>query len=759
MFMNLNRRFFTHLSALLLGMMLSFLPLVGDFHVETAQLAGLLIAIYSVFVATRFYSNKQVKEQYADVNADRISRLIYRQSHNSGDDGHGSRWFSRIGSIHGSTRIFSDVFQVLALLLLPIFVRALFLGCLSVDGILIIMIITIPTVVVAVVLARLISHLQFKWPLTLGLFVLFFLSVVLPLFILRQVPHAYVFNVIWGWFPGPIYDEEVRFTWSLLIHRSSVLLLSALLWLIPEYPKRWKLLLVAGVFFLFSLFLWQSLGVFRTLGTIEAELGSFKESDNFRLVYDASGMTPFAVDYWLLWHEFHLSEIRDVLEVEPMPDKIISVLYKDRWQKHKYTGAKNTSYVPVWSGRDQMHLDLGTGEYLLRHELVHVVAKPLGLPILGASFSMGLTEGIAVANEDPRSKPATLNELVAASGVLPSVNDLRKIFTPWGFYGGRGAVNYTISGSFACHLMRNGSVEELKAAYRSGNMNKSYGYSFYELYNSWVHEIQSTSYDTLTSRSARTIFGRESIFESDCPRRVTSLTRKWDSIDRLYSRGQIDDAANVAEGLVRDYPESPTIWARWSFLEITRGRGLAVINSFKSTWEDDPNGPIQLKLRYADALVSHEFLDEAELVALELMQAQELLDNLNFRGIGNNLIKWDEWLAFNNAIYIDEIIDLELLPQLNASLLAYYVSVLNINTLDASVVVTISNNIDPSLLEYSALFRLATFVVTAKAIGIEIPEDLIESYNTRLRDYGKSLIQNEQVQMLERFRSFHKDSY
>lgn len=757
MFMNLNRRFFTHLSALLLGVMLSFLPLVGDFHVETAQLAGLLMAIYSVFVATRFYSNKHVKEQYADVNADRNSRLIYRQSHNSGDDGRGSRWFSYFGLINSSAQIFSHVFQILLLLLLPIFVRALFVGCLSADGILIITIISIPTVVVAVALARSISHLQFKWPLTLGLFVLFFLSVVLPLFILRQVPHAYVFNVIWGWFPGPIYDEEVRFTWSLLIHRSSVLLFSALLWLIPEYPKRWKLLFVTGVLFLFSLFLLQPSGVFRTLGTIEAELGSFKESDNFRLVYDASGMTPFAVDYWLLWHEFHLSEIRDVLQVEPMPDKITSVLYKDRWQKHTYTGAKNTSYVPVWNKINQMHLDLGSGEYLLRHELVHVVAKPLGFPILGASFSMGLTEGIAVANEDPRSKPATLNELVAASRIMPSIEGLRRIFTPLGFYGGRGGVNYTISGSFVCHLIRNGSIEELKATYRSGNMNKSYGYSFNELYNSWVHEIKSTSYDTLTSRSARAIFGRESIFESDCPRRVTSLTRKWDSIDRLYSRGQIDNAANVAEGLVRDYPESPTIWARWSFLEITRGRGLAVINSFKSTWEDAPNGPIQLKLRYADALIAHGLLQEAELVALELMKLPELLENLRFRGMDDSSINWEEWLAFIGAVYADDIVEVDWLSRLNTTMLAYYVSILDINKSDGDFVVDLGSNVDISQLNYPTLFRLATFVISAKASGELVSDEIIDEYVTRLNEFEKSLIQAEQVSMLERFRNFHMD--
>jgi hypothetical protein len=753
MFMNFNRHVIKFLSAILLGVILSFLPLVGDFHVETAQVTALLIAIYSVFFATRTYH----KELHVDGNAAQYSSINDFQSLTSEDVNHGSSRYSHFGINNGTAQIFPHLFKVLAVLLLPIFVKTLYVGCLSFDGLLIILLIAIPTVVLCVAISRLFVFFQFRWPLALGLLVLFFLCVVLPLFILRQVPHAYLFNVIWGWFPGPIYDEEVRFTWSLLLHRISVLLFSALLWLMPEHIKRWKLLLFTGVLLLISLFLWQSTGVFRTLDTIEANLGSFKESDNFRLVYDATGMTPFAVDYWLLWHEFHLTETRDLFEVESTGDLITSILYRDRWQKHTFTGAKNTSYVPVWNKLEQMHLDLGSGEYLLRHELVHVVAKPFGLPVLGASFSMGLTEGIAVANEDPRSKPSTLNELVAASGVIPSIDELLNIFTPWGFYGGRGGVNYTISGSFVCHLLRNGSIDDLKKTYRTGNMTKAYGDSIYDLYNNWANEIKSTSYDTLTYRSARAIFGRESIFESECPRRVSSFARKWDRTEMLFSRGELDAAAILARELMLDNPESPTVWLRWTFFELARGGGKDVIETYRSTWQSVPNIPDQLKLRYADALISLDLLAEAERVVLELRQNVALKENLNLRGFDDNDINFGEWATFINTIYSDGIASNELLQHMSSKMLAYYISIVDISKVDADFVVNLSEVAEASSLGYMPLYRLATFFASAKAIGFDISDDLLDEYFVRLNELEKSLIQIEQVKMLERFRALHSE--
>ena len=78
-------------------------------------------------------------------------------------------------------------------------------------------------------------------------------------------------------------------------------------------------------------------------------------------------------------------------------------------KKKQLVGAKETSYVPIWLTKDQLHIAHNHLTSVLEHELVHVVAKDFGNLLFDGSWNITLIEGLAEAVTQGASRHSTLN--------------------------------------------------------------------------------------------------------------------------------------------------------------------------------------------------------------------------------------------------------------------------------------------------------------------------------------------------------------
>ncbi|MCH8496640.1 MAG: hypothetical protein LAT57_13560, partial [Balneolales bacterium] len=511
---------------------------------------------------------------------------------------------------------------------------------------------------------------------------LFILAALIPLFLLLFLPHVFLFNSIWGWFPGPIYDEVITFDVSLIWHRMYVMLGASLLWLggswlasdVVTKKIRWGFYLLSVLFLLYSMNL-PRFGVVHPLSYIADELGGRLESDHIVLIYDPAGMDETTASEWLYWLDFHYVDLARELEVEMPSEKVIASVYRDQWQKHKFTGARYTSYVPTWNFTPQLHLDMESGLQIMRHEMVHVLAREFAIPVLRASFLIGLTEGIAVAFDDPRFRRTTHDELVAASEQIPDASELSQLFSFTGFYAGRGGVNYAVSGSFVGYLVENHGLDLMKQAYFCSSIDGIYDDSWIELHDGWVTHLGTIEYDTTMAHIARNVFGRESIFERKCPRVQTSTERRLDEFRKSFARNDIHLARYIIDRLYDENPDSERIWLFWSDFMLRNGYFQEVIDDYYLTIRpllndstvslaDDFRFRISQLLRVADAYMLHEGMDFDVLDQLDVIVdaddsglfASNFKTNFDLRGIqlfNDEATVFDttRWTNFANLVY------------------------------------------------------------------------------------------------------------
>src|SRR5699024_3537661 len=94
-------------------------------------------------------------------------------------------------------------------------------------------------------------------------------------------------------------------------------------------------------------------------GYIQKQLGGRKETSHFTIYFEKKHFTQDEIELAGLEHEFYFQQITQALQLNGKKfkkNKIESYLYANAQQKKRLTGAKFTSYVPVWLQQDQLHI-------------------------------------------------------------------------------------------------------------------------------------------------------------------------------------------------------------------------------------------------------------------------------------------------------------------------------------------------------------------------------------------------------------------
>lgn len=363
-----------------------------------------------------------------------------------------------------------------------------------------------------------------------------------PLYDLGLHPQFYTYNHVFGGVLGPIYDEELALRPGLFAFRGLTLLWAFLLYLIGRrlhekspFAVRHSLFATAtavliGLCYLFS----ARLGINTPAWYLQEQLGDHVRTEHFDIYLDAEAMAARGVregDLKALVddHEYRYAWLAERLGAEPS-QRVASYLYPDEDAKARLTGARRVSVAPVWLPRPQTHLLAGAYGRSFGHELAHAFSRAFGLPVLNASVSVGLVEGLAVALEPPDGRPSP-HEQVAVDALTRETDLAAAVaarLSPQGFWGGRGAVSYTTMGSFVRFLLDEYGAARLRQVYARADFEAVYGRPVRALAEEWERFLAGlplVSIDTEALVTRR--FAVPSLFEKACPHYVPPHRRAY----------------------------------------------------------------------------------------------------------------------------------------------------------------------------------------------------------------------------------------
>lgn len=566
----------------------------------------------------------------------------------------GCFWAGWIARGNLETRKFGGILRWIYLFAFPLFVYAIIKGCLGTDGVIFWMLLPLPSVAFGYTIGRLFHKIEISYPRFFTLLALVVVAVGTLTVEFFSLPQVYFFNHVWGYWPGPIYDESVPFTSSLIYYRLITFGWIFLLWFLPSVSKktlsRWMVTAMIALLVLGYLRLPEN-GIISPRGYIQQELGGEKKTEHFTLYYAEEYYSESEIERIALEHEFHFQQLSHTLNLDfsSSDQKIESYLYAHPWQKKELVGAKFTSYVPVWLDRDQLHIAKPQVESTLKHELVHVIAKQFGNRFLNASWSIGLVEGLATALAPRRSGQSTLDQIVSSEPPVPTAEEMESFFAPLGFYGGRSNVNYTTSGSFVDFLLREYPVDQFKEAYRTGDIPAAYSKSMEQLVNEWHQRLDTVKVDSVDQQVAARLFGVPSLFEQACPRLQTDFEIAWDQYRFFRAEKDTTRALEYLEQASSLQPKNWQINSEWAFESLNAGKAEKVVRNAELEHQS-----INLHLLYADALALSDSLDQARLHVQKAVSLASL-DGTDFYDEAVALrLHPEQWKLYRSIIYLEK---------------------------------------------------------------------------------------------------------
>jgi tetratricopeptide (TPR) repeat protein len=392
-------------------------------------------------------------------------------------------------------------------------------------------------------------------------------------------PPVFSYNAILGYFPGNLYDENIRLTWPLLWSRLEDfgwgLALVALVtrWFdVPRHRGVWRRARPAG----------------RRLGALAIALGAAAGAGALHGFGGALGYAPDAEDLAAVLdgrietehfvihyahtrdidadiaviaedHEFRYHEVVAQLGVAPA-GKLRSFVFADSEQKARWFGARGVEMAKPW--RHEIYLDHRAFPHgSLRHEIAHAVASAFGDPVFGIAarhgvfINPGLIEGLAVAVDWPGSyDQPTPHELVRAMmdlGVEPSIGQLLSLQ----FFNVSSARGYTTAGSFLRFLLDGYGADKLRALYRSGgDFDAAYGMPLSALEAAWRAMIGTIVLPPGTSEAQRERFRTGSVFSRPCPHAIAGRRER---AGRALAAGDHARAVALLREVCSDAPDEP----------------------------------------------------------------------------------------------------------------------------------------------------------------------------------------------------------
>ncbi|MCW9064829.1 MAG: hypothetical protein OQJ78_00920, partial [Ignavibacteriaceae bacterium] len=247
--------------------------------------------------------------------------------------------------------------------------------CSFTDGLLFYLVITFPSLIIGSALGSFIFVSVKKFRI-ISFIILYLLILSIPLLEIYFNPQVYLYNPLFAYFPGTIYDEGLSIGIKLTFYRIlNLIFFSAILyysigWINKAIAIRKKFhflissLIVAGLFYFIVS---PSLGYSTTNCSLEAKLSNSIESKHFIIQADKR-IEKEVIQQIVLNQEYYYSRLGNFFKEEPSI-KIKSFVFFDSEQKKKLFGAGTADVSKPWL--NSIYVSVDTWESTLKHEIAH----------------------------------------------------------------------------------------------------------------------------------------------------------------------------------------------------------------------------------------------------------------------------------------------------------------------------------------------------------------------------------------------------
>jgi hypothetical protein len=413
------------------------------------------------------------------------------------------------------------------------------------------------------------------------------LAVVAPIVVLSGLgfwrfyrePPVFIYNALIGYFPGNMYDENIRLgmplVWSRLEQLALVIALVAAVTSridVPTYRVQWReprpnrgsfaviaIMVVAASGAIVLHLRAGDLGYATNAEDIQEALGGRLETEHFVIYYAKTPEIEKDLDVIAEDHELRYAEV--VTEIGAAPEgKLESYYFANTTQKGMLFGARNVEMAKPW--RHAIYVDHRAFPHSsLRHEIAHAVASAFGDPIFGLAakhgvmISPGLVEGLAVALDWPggydRLTPHEAVRVMQVMGVQPSIRELLSI----NFFTISPARSYQTAGSFLHFLLEKYGPAKLRALYRSGGeFAETYGVPLSDLENQWREMIAKIELPADVIEGTKERFRGGSVFARPCPHAIAA---RREQAAAALGRGDRAGAVTLLRVVCADAPDEP----------------------------------------------------------------------------------------------------------------------------------------------------------------------------------------------------------
>ncbi len=400
-------------------------------------------------------------------------------------------------------------------------------------GLAFILLLPLPTAFLATALGAFCGRLSERgWLAGLAYVGVLFGDLVISLWPLYFGPQSFTYDQLLGWFPGPLYDELLAPPTALWIFRGLTILAAAAallgLSILSSRRPRGRLLATAALLaaFFIGVGLEHRFGAITSVEDIDRALGGRRVTPHCVLHYPRE-LAPPDVERLARTTELDYAEDAEALGVSGGPPVDV-FFYRNAKEKGRLTGASTTHFTKPWLHQIHTHADQD-GRLVLRHELVHALAAPLGrwpfgacAKLLGIDVQAGIVEGLAMAVDWPADE-LTLHQWSRAMREAKLAPDIRTIVGPAGFLSQSQNRAYTLAGSFLRYLTDHYGREKTARLYRDGDFLAAYGHSLDELASEWESFVDAVPLDTEARGAAQNRFRKPSLFARPCAREMAEL--------------------------------------------------------------------------------------------------------------------------------------------------------------------------------------------------------------------------------------------